>query len=141
MNTTLKPSEAGYPAEFRPFWSGLRERRISFPQCTACGRTHWYPMKLCPHCLGENFTWQSVSGAGTLYSWTVVRRAFSAEQAGRIPYVVGLVAFEEVPGTRLITNIVDCDIEELAIDMKVDPVFSVDATAPPTVCFRPARGR
>jgi uncharacterized OB-fold protein len=141
MNTTLKPSEAKYPAEFRQFWNGLREGKISFPQCTECGHTHWYPMKLCPHCLGGDFAWHSVSGTGTLYSWTVVRRAFSAEQAGSVPYVVGLVAFEEVPGTRLITNIIGCDIEELTIDMVVEPVFSDDATAPPTVRFRPARGK
>jgi uncharacterized OB-fold protein len=141
MTADPRPSEAAYPAEFHPFWEGLRAGRISFPKCRSCGRTHWYPMKRCPHCLATEFDWLPVSGRGRLHSWTVVRRAFSADQADKVPYVVGLVEFDEVPGTRLITNIVGTDPQALAVDMPLEPVFADDGTAPPTVRFRPAPGR
>ncbi len=136
-----RAAEAKYPGEFRPFWDGLRRQRISFPRCTACGRTHWYPMNRCPHCLGGDFDWPAVSGRASLHSWTVVRRAFSPEWTARLPYVVGLVEFGEVPGTRLITNIVDCALADLAVDMALDPVFSDDGVSLPTVCFRPSASR
>lgn len=135
MNET-HPYESKYPPEFLPFWNGLREGRIGFPKCTRCGQINWYPMERCSQCLGEEFERHNVSGKGRLYSWTIVRRAFSPKQAGMVPYVVGLVEFEEVPGTRLITNIIACDFEDLSIDMEVEPVFSFDEDLP-MVRFRP----
>lgn len=137
----IRESEAKYPDEFTPFWNGLRAGHISFPRCSACGKTHWYPMSLCPHCLGGSFEWPSVSGRGNLHSWTVVRRAFSPEWNDRLPYIVGLVEFAEVPGTRLISNIIDCDIGDLSVNMELDPVFSDDGVSPPTVRFRPSGRR
>jgi uncharacterized OB-fold protein len=126
-------------AEFRPFFEGLRSKQIRFPKCCRCHRVHWYPMKLCPHCLGAEFEWPAISGAGRLYSWTVVRRPFSADYAEKVPYIVGLVSFDEVPGTRLISNIIECRPEELTVDAPLTPAFDDGGDGPPTVRFLLAR--
>ena len=39
------------------------------------------------------------------------------------PYVVAIVEIEEQPSLRLMTNIVDCKPDEVAIDMRVEVVF------------------
>ena len=124
------------PVEFRGHLLGLREGEIRFPRCEACDRPHWYPMKLCPHCGGQVFGWMSVPGHGTLYSWTRIRRPFSPEFVGRVPYVVGLVEFDEVPGIRLVTNILSPEGEDPRIGMALEPVFSVADDGRPLVGFR-----
>jgi uncharacterized OB-fold protein len=130
-------AEADFPAEFAGFWSGLRERRISFPRCSDCGKVHWYPMQRCPFCHGAALEWMPVAGKASLYTWTVVRRSFSPDFPA--PYVVGLVEFAEVPGTRLVTNIVGADPGLLRIGMTLEPVFAIDGNALPSVRFRPSQ--
>jgi hypothetical protein len=40
-----------------------------------------------------------------------------------VPYVIAIVELEEQPGLRLMTNIVDCPLEEVAVDMAVTVGF------------------
>lgn len=130
-------SPSRFQPEFQPHFDGLGAGRISFPHCEACGTVNWYPMKLCRKCQSDGFAWRTVAGKARLWSWTVVRRPFSPQWEGRTPYVVGLVEFDELPGTRLITNIVDCVPEGLAVDAEVEPVFTRDGDGFPLVHFRP----
>ena len=67
--------------------------------------------------------WTPVSGRGTLFSWAVARRALVKEFQTKTPYVAGLVALEEDPAVRLVTNVVDCAPEALRVDMPVRVVF------------------
>ena len=125
-----------YPAGFAGFWDSLRNGKISFPQCQDCGKVHWYPMSRCPHCYSEKLGWQAIAGEATLYSWTTVLRTMSADKPA--PYTVGLVEFEEVPGVRLITNVIDAAPETLEFGMRLAPAFIIEADAMPLVHFRPA---
>ena len=131
-------AEAEFPPEFAGFWSSLRSNKLSFPRCLACGRFHWYPMKRCPHCFSDRLAWVAVSGQPTLYSWTVVRRAFSPAFKDAVPYVVGLIEFPGAPGVRLITDIVEADPSALVIGMAMTPVFDRQSERMPMVFFRPA---
>lgn len=127
---------ADFPEQFQGFWRSLKRERISFPQCDECGKVHWYPMARCPHCLSDRLGWREVDGETSLYSWTVVRRSFSPEFTA--PYVIGLVEFAEIPGTRLITNIVDASDDSLSFGMLLTPVFLTADRDLPVVHFRPA---
>lgn len=121
-------------AEFRPFFAGLARGQLAFPRCADCGRFHWYPMQLCPFCRGASIAWEAVSGVGRVFSWTVVRHDF--DPAFRAPYIVALLEFADAPGVRLITNLVEIEVEDLAIGMAVAAVFP---TAGERVLFRPVR--
>lgn len=135
--TNTPPHERpNFPEQFQGFWRSLERNRISFPRCEDCGKVHWYPMPRCPHCLSDRLGWRAVEGGATLYSWTVVRRSFSPEFTA--PYVVGLVEFAEVPGTRLITNIVDAPEDALSVGMALTPIFLTTDRDVPAVHFRPA---
>ncbi|MEX1195462.1 MAG: OB-fold domain-containing protein [Dehalococcoidia bacterium] len=61
--------------------------------------------------------WKEASGVGTVYSFSVVRRAAAPAFQGMIPYIVALVDLEE--GIRMITHITDCDPEKLKIGARV----------------------
>ncbi len=56
---------------------------------------------------------------GRLMSFTVVRQApIGFEETA--PYIVGVVEFDD--GTRLVTQLTDCDPDELRVGMEVEAV-------------------
>jgi uncharacterized OB-fold protein len=110
------------------FWQGAREGRFLLRRCKACGEAHWYPRARCPHCLGET-EWSEASGRGTIYTVSVMRRA-------PVPYAIAYVMLEE--GPAMLTNIVDCDLDALAIGQRVRVVFKPsEGDGPPVPMFRP----
>ena len=67
--------------------------------------------------MSEDLEWVSVSGRGTVYTFTIVRRAMIPAFQAEVPYVFAIVELEE--GPRLATNIVRCDPESVRVDMPV----------------------
>ena len=90
-----------------PFWEGTREGRFLLPWCTACGRPHWYPREVCPHCLSEDLDWREASGVGTVYAVSVMPKPGNPTMAGREPYAVALVDLAE--GVRMMAEVTGAD--------------------------------
>jgi uncharacterized OB-fold protein len=109
----------GQRTEFQGHFDRLSRGELAFPICQDCGKWHWYPMTLCPHCQSSRLAWRPVQGVGEIWSWTVVRHAFDPGYAGRLPYVVALVCFEDAPGVRLVANIEGVSPEDLRIGQPV----------------------
>ena len=107
----------------RPYWESAARGELSIPRCASCGTYNWYPRERCKSCDAAYLAWTPVSGRGTLFTWAVVRRALVESFAEKVPYVTGLVALVEDPAVRLVTNVVDCALEDLQIDMPVRAVF------------------
>jgi uncharacterized OB-fold protein len=103
----------GTNIENRPYFDAAREGRLLIKHCSACGRDHVYPRALCPHCLGET-TWKPSTGRGTIYSFSVMRRVPQ-------PYAIAYVTLEE--GVTMMSGLVDCDFDTLAIGQPVKVVF------------------
>ena len=114
--------------EIRPFWDAAAEGRLLVRRCEDCGETHWYPRALCPFCFSANTRFVPASGGGTIYSFSVMRRA-------EAPYAIAYVTLDE--GATMMTNIVDCDFDGLAIGQKVRVVFKATAEGPCVPCFAP----
>ena len=108
-------------ADTEPFWRGTRERRLLLPYCDACGRPHFPPKALCPHCHGDTLTWKRASGEGTIYTYTVARRAAGPAFEDDVPYVVALIDLEE--GVRFMSNVVTDDPAKVAIGAAVRVTF------------------
>jgi uncharacterized OB-fold protein len=107
----------------REFWAAAARGELAIPRCGSCGRYVWYPRDACPGCGGSDMPWETMSGRGTLFSWALVERALFAPFKTKVPYVTGLVALDEDPAVRIVTNIVDCDFGELRIGQRVRVVF------------------
>ena len=122
--------------ETAPFWNGCREGRLLIQQCADCGHRQFYPRLVCSRCQSRQLEWIDCSGRATIESFTIVRQAISPAYAGDVPYVVAIVRLAE--GPTMMSNIVQCDPERLAIDMPVTVVFdalTADINLPK---FRPA---
>lgn len=122
-------------AESRPFWEATREGRLCLPNCDDCNFVVFYPRSRCPACRSTSLEWVDLTGRGSIYSRTIVRRA-PGRWREHTPYVVAYVELEE--GPRMVTNIVDCDPEEVEIGLPVEVAFDPieDGYALPR--FRPA---
>jgi hypothetical protein len=116
------------------FWAGAARDELRIPRCDSCTRLCWYPREACQHCAGEHFTWETMSGKGTLFSWVVVTHPFLPQFAGLVPFVPALVALDEDPAVRIPTRMVDCTSDDLAFEMPVQVAFrpltfeGIDAT-------------
>lgn len=126
--TRTIPSPA-VSSETEPFWNAAREGRFVVPVCTSCGKAHWYPRALCPFCDTGKIEWRAASGRGSIYSFSVMRRV-------KEPYAIAYVTLAE--GPTMLTNIVDCDFDTLAIEQPVSVVFKATENGPPVPMFKPA---
>ena len=123
-------------AETQPYWDAARERRLLIKHCRSCGRNHFYPRPFCPLCWSGDVEWVEASGRATLYTYSIVRRNDLPPFAERVPYVAAVVDLDE--GPRLLTNVVDCDEEALAIGMALEVDFRVETDEVTVPVFRPA---
>lgn len=135
MQHVLSLPDVDWP-EAREFWEGCRQGQLRLPRCRQCGRYHWYKMPVCPCCQSSDLGWVAVSGRASLFTWTAVRYAFAPALADVLPLLVGLVAPDEAPEIRLITNVVDCEEEDLRIGMPVEVVFRAVSDAVTMPFFR-----
>lgn len=111
-----------------PYWAAAREGRLLLMHCRACDRSYYYPRPYCPFCLGDDTEWREASGQGTVYSWSVERRA-------NPPYAIAYVTLAE--GPTLLTNLVDTDLESIAIGQAVWLRFE-ERDGQPVPVFAPA---
>ena len=115
--------------ETQPFWNAAARGTLLLKRCTACGEPHWYPRAICPFCGSDRTEWRPASGRGTIYSYSVFRRA-------PIPYAIAYVTLAE--GPTMMTNIVDCDLDAIRIGQAVRVAFKPTEGGPPVPMFSPA---
>ena len=114
----------------RPIWDAAAQGQAAgAASARACGQAHHYPRTICPFCFSDKTEWIEASGKGTIYSYSVMRRA-------PVPYAMAYVTLAE--GPRMVTNIVDCDFDKLKIGQAVKVVFKPTDGGPPVPMFTPA---
>lgn len=104
-----------------PFYKAAKLHKLLFQHCRNCGKNIFYPKNLCPNCWSPDLEWTEASGKGKLYSYTVVHGAAPSAFKDAIPYVIGVIDLEE--GVRMLSWVVECDIEQLKCDMDVKVNF------------------
>src|ERR1700682_2594542 len=116
--------------EPQAYWDAAAQGKLLVRKCTSCGRLHHYPRTICPFCFSDKTEWIEASGKGTIYSYSVMRRA-------PVPYAMAYVTLAE--GPRMVTNIVDCDFDKLKCEHAVKVVSKPpEGGGPPLPMFTPA---
>lgn len=104
----------------RFFWTSGADGRLRFLRCQACGYYLHPPTPWCPECASNDLAPEAVSGRGVVHSFTVNHQPWDGDAT---PYVVALVELDEQTGLRLTSNIVHCDVDDVAIDLPARVVF------------------
>ncbi len=121
--------------EWKEFYEHARAHRLVVRTCKACGLLRYPATHACPWCMELGWTWQQVSGRGTIYSYEIVHHAIQPGFRDFTPYPVVLVELDEQRGTptpdealRIIGNLVKPDLSpeeegRVAIGKRVSVVF------------------
>ena len=122
----------------KPFFDGANEGKLMLVKCSQCG-THRLPgRERCLDCWSTEFEWAQASGKGKLYTYGIMHQKYHPAFAEETPYNYALVELDE--GPRLVTNIVDCEQDDLKTDMGVEAVFDHVSDEDTLIRFRPAGG-
>jgi len=116
--------------ETKPFWDAAGKGQLLIGMCTACNQPHFYPRTICPFCMSDKTEWKQASGRGTIYSFSVMKRA-------EVPYAIAYVTLEE--GPTMVTNLVDCDLDAIRVGQRVAVAFKPTDGGPPVPMFSPTR--
>lgn len=133
MNPFPAPAPVITPTTAR-FWAATCEGRFELQRCAACDLVIWFPRARCPQCWTTDLSHFDASGLGTVYSHTVIRKVAN-EYKDAAPFVVAYVELDE--GPRVLTNIVECDVDEVKVGMRVQVVFHDTGQGSALYRFRP----
>lgn len=122
--------------ETKQFWDAAKQGQLMLGKCNGCGKLHYYPRPMCPHCWSEDVAMTPASGRGVLYTYSTVYVNDLPPFKARLPYVAASVDLEE--GLRVSTNMVDCAPEDLKVGMAVTVKFEAISDDVTIAVFRPA---
>ena len=100
------------------FWSGLRERELRIQRCAACRTFRHPPAPMCARCGATDREWVVTAGTGEVWSFTIIHPPTLPAFADRTPYGAVVVRLDE--GVFLVSTLLDCPIEDLAVGVRVE---------------------
>jgi uncharacterized OB-fold protein len=98
-----------------PYFEAAKQGRLMLKKCNACGEHHHYPRALCPFCFSDKVEWVQAQGTGEIYTYSVQRRGAPT------PFCIAYVTLAE--GVKMMTNIVDCDLDSVKVGQRVKVAF------------------
>jgi uncharacterized OB-fold protein len=120
------------------FWEGVERHQFLVMRCDACGTYVHPPRGSCPKCLSTSLAPHEMSGRATLVTWTQPVQPFDPYFTAHQPYTFATVNLVEQEPLRFATNIVDCEEEDLRIDLPLVVTFREVAPGCTLPLFRPA---
>jgi len=120
----------------KPFWDATREKRLLLQYDRVAGAWQFYPRPTSIHTgRASNLEWREVSGRGTVFSYTIARRARPPFREHE-PFWLALVTLEE--GVNIMANIVRCSQAQMAIGLPVRPHWAPLSDGRHLLLFEPA---
>ncbi|HEY3654383.1 MAG TPA: Zn-ribbon domain-containing OB-fold protein [Steroidobacteraceae bacterium] len=116
------------------FWEAADRGEFVGQKCGACGKFTFPPRPMCPHCHSLVRQVASLSGKGTVLSWTMPRHppAFGFTE----PPIVAVVELEE--GPNFVSNLVRVRLQDVRIGMAVEVMFEPTIGNHQVPVFKPA---
>jgi uncharacterized protein len=139
FDVTQSPPVPGRSALTAFYWEAVEAHRLDLLRCQDCGHFIHYPKPVCRYCLSTNLAPQTVSGEGSLYSYSEIMQAPHPYFVDKLPYLIGIIDIQEEPGIRVPTGLLDCTRDQLRCGMPMQITFR-DLTSTLTLpFFHPAR--
>jgi len=103
----------------QPFWEATKSHQLKYQVCTACAKVVFFPRRHCPSCGSSETEWRTSKGAGTVYTYSVVRLNRHPAFRDLGAYAVAYVDLDE--GFRILTNVtgVADPVNDVRIGMRV----------------------
>ncbi len=117
------------------------ERKFLGTRCPGCGIVYHPPRRNCPDCFAECSEWVELGSAGTLETYTVVRRQHPQLASLPLPYGYGVIRLDGAD-TGFLHLLYEFEEGGLATGMRVEAVFADEREGRilDVRYFRPAKG-
>jgi hypothetical protein len=106
------------------FWREIPQRyNLIGNQCGACNKIYFPPRESCPYCRRKSMDKMKnvkLSGKGKIITYSIIHVA-PEQFEGQAPYPIAVIKLDE--GARITAQIVDCDIDDVKIGMRVQSTF------------------
>lgn len=108
----------------QPFWDAAQEECLVAPRSATCGKFRMPPSRFCSRCLSQDLEWVPLPGTGTVFTYIVVRHPLNPRATDYVPFMPAAIDADSAPGMRYISNVVECQPEEVQIGMRVQVVWN-----------------
>jgi uncharacterized protein len=108
----------------QPFWDAAKDERLVAPKCSNCGKFRMPPTRFCTNCLSTDLEYAPLPGTGTVFTFIIVRHPLNPRASEYVPFIPAAIDADGAPGMRFISNVVDCEPEDVEIGMKVRVVWN-----------------
>jgi uncharacterized protein len=120
------------------FWRAAAQGRLVAQLCQSCGQIRHPPQPMCPHCRSFDWSERTLSGRGTIYSYTI--HEHPPLPGMQLPVHIALVELAEK--IRMVGQLVDvpagrhprigdqCTVRFLSMGETSLPVWTIDALGP-----------
>ncbi|PKN60285.1 MAG: hypothetical protein CVU53_03890 [Deltaproteobacteria bacterium HGW-Deltaproteobacteria-11] len=105
----------------QPFWDAAKQHKLVLKKCSKCGHIDHPPYLYCTACQADEHEWIEAAGRGKLFAYAVNYFGVPFPFWSDLPYALGMIDLAE--GVRMISNIVECDPEQLENGMELEVVF------------------
>ena len=99
------------------FWDGIAAGELRIQRCRACNTFRHPPRPVCAQCGSRDSDAVAVTGAGEVWSFTVIHPPTLPAFADRTPYAAVVVRLDE--GGFLVSNVVDVASDAVEVGMRV----------------------
>jgi hypothetical protein len=101
------------------WWEGLNEKKLLIQRCEGCHRPRHPPVPSCPSCHSLEWSATPASGRGIVYSVTVLHHP----PLPGFDYPLAVAVIELAEGTRIVSNVVGSDPDQVHIGQAVEVEF------------------
>lgn len=106
------------------FWREIPQRyNLIGNKCEECGQVFFPPRESCPKCRRKSMgkiKEIKLAGKGEIVTYSIIHVG-PEEFEDQVPYPIAVIQLDE--GPRITAQIVDCDIHDVKIGMKVESTF------------------
>jgi uncharacterized protein len=107
----------------RPFWDAANQRQLVVQRCTACRYYNHPPRTVCDACLSRELNFETVSGRGHVYSFTVMHQRDVPGFEQEAPFINIVVELEEQPMLLMVSNLPLAERDRVRIGAPVTVEF------------------
>jgi uncharacterized OB-fold protein len=105
----------------RPYWTSGKVNQLVIFRCADCATYVHPPVPFCPACESGSVAPEAVSGRGRVTTFTVNHKQWVSGLPER--YILALIALDEAPEVRVVSNLTHCEPDQVQFDMPVEVWF------------------
>jgi uncharacterized OB-fold protein len=106
------------------FWREIPQRyNLIGNKCSSCNKTFFPPKEACPFCRRKSIGKMKdliLKGYGEIITYSIIYTSTENFQ-NQVPYIIAIIRLDE--GPNITAQIVDCEISDVKIGMRVEKSF------------------